>query len=298
MENTPFVSVLMTAYNREKYIAEAIESVLASTYTNFELIIVDDCSNDRTVEIARSYEAKDKRIKVYENETNLGDYPNRNKAAGYAKGEYLKYLDSDDIIYPSAIEKCILTMSKFPESGFGLEFKKNILNSEMLMPTVSIYNHFFISAFLVIGPGGTIIKRELFIKLGGYPTKYGPANDMYFNLKISSATNIVLLSYDMIYYRLHAGQEINNKVSYLFNNYRYLNDALLEIELYLSKKQKTYLFLKNKRRFIINIFKYFLCTFNIKKTISIIKNAGFNFADFLHGIFHYITKKNVIKIIL
>lgn len=91
--NPPLVSILMTAYNREKYIAEAIESVLASTYTNFELIIVDDCSADRTLEIAKSYEEKDKRIKIYINEKNLGDYPNRNKAASLAKGVYLKYLE-------------------------------------------------------------------------------------------------------------------------------------------------------------------------------------------------------------
>ena len=85
------VSVLMTSFNRDKYIAEAIDSVLASTYQNWELIIVDDCSKDKTVEIAKSYEAKDNRIKVYVNKKNLGDYPNRNKAASYAKGKYIKY---------------------------------------------------------------------------------------------------------------------------------------------------------------------------------------------------------------
>ncbi|MBN2662839.1 MAG: glycosyltransferase family 2 protein, partial [Bacteroidales bacterium] len=100
MQNNPFVSVLMTAYNREKYIAEAIESVIASTYQNWELIIVDDGSKDKTVEIAKQYEAKDPRIKVYINEKNLGDYPNRNKAASYAKGKYLKFVDADDLIYP------------------------------------------------------------------------------------------------------------------------------------------------------------------------------------------------------
>ncbi len=74
--NLPLVSVLMTVYNREKYIAEAIESVLASSYTNFELIIVDDGSKDHSVEIAQKYEAQDHRIKVYVNEQNLGDYSN------------------------------------------------------------------------------------------------------------------------------------------------------------------------------------------------------------------------------
>lgn len=68
IKKQPLLSVLMTAFNREKYIAEAIESVLASTYTNFELIIVDDCSKDNTVNIAKSYEQKDQRVKVYINE--------------------------------------------------------------------------------------------------------------------------------------------------------------------------------------------------------------------------------------
>src|ERR1041384_7268362 len=104
MNFNPLVSVLMTAYNREDYIAEAIESVLASTYTNFELIIVDDCSSDNTVAIAKEYKAKDKRIKVYVNEKNLGDYPNRNKAASYANGDFLMYVDSDDKILTDGIQ--------------------------------------------------------------------------------------------------------------------------------------------------------------------------------------------------
>jgi glycosyltransferase involved in cell wall biosynthesis len=83
----PLVSVLMTAYNRENYIVEAIESVLSSTYTNFELIVVDDGSTDNTVNIARGYAHKDDRIKVYVNTKNLGDYANRNNAAKKAKGE-------------------------------------------------------------------------------------------------------------------------------------------------------------------------------------------------------------------
>jgi glycosyltransferase involved in cell wall biosynthesis len=86
------------------YIAEAIDSVINSNYQNWELIIVDDCSKDRTVEIARKYEKQDDRIKVYVNKTNLGDYPNRNRAASYAKGKYLKYVDADDLIYPHGLE--------------------------------------------------------------------------------------------------------------------------------------------------------------------------------------------------
>src|SRR5450631_4104476 len=115
MQNeTPLVSVLMTSYNHDEYIAEAIESVLNSTYTNFELIIVDDISKDNSVEIARSYELKDKRIRLFVNEKNLGDYPNRNRAASYAKGKYLKYVDCDDKLFDFSLQYCVQQMEKYP----------------------------------------------------------------------------------------------------------------------------------------------------------------------------------------
>ena len=97
METKPLVSVLMTAYNREKYIGLAIESILESTYSFFELIIVDDFSRDKTLSIAKSYEKIDSRIKVYQNSQNLGDYFNRNQVAKFAVGKYLKYIDADDL---------------------------------------------------------------------------------------------------------------------------------------------------------------------------------------------------------
>src|ERR1700710_1673857 len=100
----PLVSVLLTAWNREKYVGEAIERVLATTFTDFELIIVDDASTDGTVDIIRQYAEKDKRIRFYVNEKNIGDYPNRNKVASYATGKYLKYTDSDDVLYAHALQ--------------------------------------------------------------------------------------------------------------------------------------------------------------------------------------------------
>ena len=114
------VSVLTTSYNRADFIGEAIESVLASTFTDFEYIIVDDCSTDNTFEIAKSYAEKDTRIRVFQNEQNLGDYPNRNKAASYATGKYIKYLDSDDVMYAHCLEVMVSAMEKFPEAGLGM----------------------------------------------------------------------------------------------------------------------------------------------------------------------------------
>jgi len=282
----PLVSVLMTAYNREQYITEAIESVLKSMYKNFELIIVDDCSSDNTVEIARKYEAQDPRVKVYVNEKNLGDYPNRNKAASYATGEYIMHVDSDDQIFGDGIEKCVTAMVQHEQCDFGIQCKRSQRKMMEISSGEAIKQHFFQAPFLLVGPGGTIMKKSFFLKINRYPEKYGPANDMYFNLKAACNSSVLLLPFEFIHYRRHDGQEINNQYSYLYNNYRYLNDALVELPLPITPKQKKWIALKNKRRFTVNIIKYFLKTFDYKKTRNAIKLAGFKWTDAIQGIFH------------
>ncbi len=284
--NNPLVSVLMTAYNREKYIAEAIESVLASTYKNFELIIVDDCSTDKTVSIAHEFEKLDSRVKLYVNEHNLGDYANRNTAASYAKGDYLKYLDSDDKILVDGIEKCIRAMLQFPESSFGMILLNKPSKPFKIDSAEVIRKHFFEQQVLYIGPGGTILKRSFFEKINRYPVKYGPANDMYFNLRAACSTPIVMLPFDFLFYRRHEGQEINNKNSYLYNNYLYLRDALNELPLGLTKKEIQWLNSKNKRRFLVNVLKYFSSTLNIEKTWYLLRRTNFGFKDILQATYH------------
>lgn len=284
--NLPLVSVLMTAYNREVFIAEAIESVLASTYIDFELIIVDDGSKDATVKIAQSYAKKDSRIKVYINEKNIGDYPNRNKAASFAKGEYLMFVDSDDTIHPEGISFCVEAMQHFSQSEFGIIIKDNGLTGPQQLSTEeAIQAHFFKTPFLIVGPAGTIQRRSYFEQINHYPVKYGPANDMYHHLKAACFSPVVLLPFEFINYRRHDGQEINNKYSYLYNNYNYLRDAVSELPLPLSSDQKEWIIKKNKRRFLINILKYFVTTLDLRKTLQALRLANYNFKNALEGIF-------------
>lgn len=287
MINQPLVSVLMTAYYREKYIAEAIESVLASTYTNFELIIVDDCSKDNTVAIAKYYEEKDKRIKVYVNEKNLGDYPNRNRAASFAKGEFIIYVDSDDKTLKNGIENCVNTIFQFPNANFGMYAPDTHTAPFILDSSSALRKHFFEKPFLMIGPGGTIIRRSFFEEISGYPEIYGPANDLYFNLKATCHSSIVMLPFEFLFYRRHEGQEINNSYGYLINNYRYLRDALSEIALPIAKEELAWIRRKNKRRFVVNIIRYLYKKHNIKKTKEAIQKAEFSLKDALIGIFHF-----------
>ncbi len=280
----PLVSILMTAYNREQYIGEAIESVLSNSYQNFELIIVDDGSKDQTVNIAKSYADKDSRIKVFVNQKNLGDYPNRNKAASYASGEFMMYVDSDDKLNTDTINRILSSVADVTSLNFAMYWAHSndtfILNGKDALD-----KHFNEQQFLYMGPGGTFIRRSFFNSIGCYPVKYGPANDMYFNLKACCNSDIHLFPFDFIYYRIHAGQEINNTYGYLYNNYNYMRDALIELPLPFEQPKIKWLVKKNKRRFVVNLSLYFLRSFNIKKTREAWNKAGFKMIFLFQGVF-------------
>jgi glycosyltransferase involved in cell wall biosynthesis len=275
----------MTAYNRERYIGEAIQSVIKSSYSNWELIIVDDGSCDKTVKVAKAYASNENRITIYQNKKNLGDYPNRNYAASLAKGEYIMYVDSDDKILPDGIEKLVESMGIFPEASFGM-YSPTKGVPYLLNPEEAISKHFFKEPFLMMGPGGTIQRRSFFKEVGGYPEKYGPANDMYYNLKACALTPIVIMPFEFMYYRRHEGQEINNASSYLYNSYLYLRDALNELDLQLDEKKKIWLHKKNKRRFLTNITRYFFKTNRFKQTRNLVRLAQFKYIDIWEAIFH------------
>lgn len=104
------VSIIMPSYNTGKFIAESINSVLAQTYTNWELIIVDDCSTDNTDAIVASF--NDSRIQYMKNEVNSGAAVSRNKALKIAKGKWIAFLDSDDLWLPEKLEKQIKFMKE------------------------------------------------------------------------------------------------------------------------------------------------------------------------------------------
>lgn len=119
----PKVSVVMPAYNAEKYIGEAIESILNQTFSDFEFIIINDGSTDRTEEIIASY--TDSRIIYLKNEKNSGIVITLNKGLDVAKGEYIARMDSDDISLPERLEKQVNEMEQSPDIvvlGGGMEF--------------------------------------------------------------------------------------------------------------------------------------------------------------------------------
>ena len=98
MDQRPFLSVIIPVYNAEKYLSQTLDSILTQTFSDFEVICVDDCSSDGSFEILEDYEKKDRRIKCFKTETNLGAGEARNFAIDMAKGEYITFVDSDDTI--------------------------------------------------------------------------------------------------------------------------------------------------------------------------------------------------------
>ncbi|GAE35809.1 putative N-acetylgalactosaminyl-diphosphoundecaprenol glucuronosyltransferase [Halalkalibacter akibai JCM 9157] len=101
----PLVSIVTPVFNAERFVTETIESVLSQTYSNWELILVDDCSSDRSKEIIQSFQEKDQRIKYVCLETNMGAAVARNTGINKAIGKYLAFLDSDDMWHPDKLEK-------------------------------------------------------------------------------------------------------------------------------------------------------------------------------------------------
>src|SRR5687768_13669514 len=113
---TPKVSIGLPVYNGADFIQACVASLLAQDYGDFEIVISDNASTDRTEEICRDLVAKDNRVRYFRNETNLGACPNYNKVFHHARGEYFKWAAHDDECHPAMIRRCVEVLSASPSS--------------------------------------------------------------------------------------------------------------------------------------------------------------------------------------
>lgn len=113
MVDQPLVSVILPVYNAEKHVAEAVQSILDQTYKNFELILIDDCSTDKSFETLQSF--KDPRIKLHRNEKNQKLIYTLNKAIQLSSGEYIARMDADDISLPTRLQQQVEYLQKFKD---------------------------------------------------------------------------------------------------------------------------------------------------------------------------------------
>ncbi|PRD46218.1 glycosyltransferase family 2 protein [Sphingobacterium haloxyli] len=202
----PKITVFMAAYNAASFISEAIQSVLNQTFTDFELLIVNDGSTDNTTEIVRSFQ--DPRIRLIENERNKGLAFTRNVALQKAKGEFLAVLDSDDIAFPNRLEiqlQHFLSRSKLAVlGGYAYVIDKlgqrtgqemlPICGTEKLHAGLLFYNSFVHSTVM--------LRMSAFLEVGGYPS-YFAAEDYGLLSRIALEQEVDNIPEYLVEYRLH-----------------------------------------------------------------------------------------------
>ena len=226
--STPAATIAMVTYNSAKFLAEAIDSVLAQDFRDFELLICDDGSHDGTVEIARCYD--DPRIRVHVNETNMGEYLNRNKALGLARGRYLMFLDGDDYLYPDGLGYMVDMMGRFPSAGFGVALPPN---EKFIYPVEMAPREFCSCAYF----GPTVIANDftqLFFhtetlrNFGGFDDRYR-TGDTYIQYALGMRYKCVLMSAGHAWWRRRAGQAseaITHSGRSLSESWRYCRELL------------------------------------------------------------------------
>ncbi len=256
---TPTVSILTTVYNREAYLEASIQSTLESSYGDLELILLDDCSKDCSLEIAISAAKNDHRVRVYQNSCNLGDYGNRNAATSLATGKYLKFVDSDDIIYRYSLAIMVEAMNSNPEAALGL--CHSLPEDEApypwkLTPIEAYRKNFLGRGCLGSGPSGVIMRADLFRLLGGFKPAWGVLADLEMWLRLAAKYPMLLLPPGLVWWRRHEGQEFTSNsaaTKYISNGFALSRHALSSPDCPLSTSENTIAIRKAKRRFRRNL---------------------------------------------
>jgi len=206
MENRPLITVLMPAYNAERYIAEAIASVLQQSFTNFELVIVNDGSTDGTRNVISTF--RDKRIKLID-QPNMGVAAALNTGLAYATAPYIARFDADDVCYPERLEKQLAFLLNNPEYILvGSDADYILENGDFLFSFQCIaHTHHEIMEKLYfycpfIHPA-VMYRKDSVCNAGGYPTNAHNFEDYLLWTNIAKAGKLHNLAEPLIKYRLN-----------------------------------------------------------------------------------------------
>ena len=211
MNIAPKISLIMSVYNGEDYLAETVESVLCQTFTEWEFIIINDCSTDNTSKILAEYASKDARVKVHTNETNLRLPSSLNKALSLAEGKYIARMDADDICMPDRLQKQYDFMEANPNVDLSscrfLTLKNGVYSSggcggkgdsESIKALLLVTNP-------ILHPG--IIAKADVIKELGYDKNFTCTEDMELWTRfVLNNKRVEILSEYLMIYRLHDKQ--------------------------------------------------------------------------------------------
>jgi glycosyltransferase involved in cell wall biosynthesis len=207
----PRVTVLMSVYNGEKYLSEAIDSILGQTFEDFEFLIIDDGSTDSSSEVIRSY--TDPRIRLIKNGENIGLTCSLNKGLKLARGEYIARMDADDISLPERLEREIAIADVHPEitvvttgfANFVNSFRKDNKDSENKVGVDEIEWIGFEDLLEgnKVFHGSVLFRRKNILDIGGYDERLPKAQDYDLWLRVSRNAEIIKLKRILFLRRLH-----------------------------------------------------------------------------------------------
>jgi glycosyltransferase involved in cell wall biosynthesis len=223
IENHPLFTVTTVTYNSSKWIREAIESILSSSFGDFELLIADDCSTDDTWEIVNEYQ--DPRIRSWRNEKNVGQWINRNRALKEAKGKYIIFVDGDDVLYQHTLRNLSEYVDQFPEavSIWGV-FSQQLLFCifPVLLQPKETMNWVYAANLPIafIGLGETVFKVDIFREIGGFSNEF-IASDTHSKKRIAMEGPVLLVPSGLMFWRTsdtQQSQKLNKGLRGYVNN--------------------------------------------------------------------------------
>ncbi|MGN6395359.1 MAG: glycosyltransferase family 2 protein [Mucilaginibacter sp.] len=250
----PLVSIALCTYNGAKFLREQLDSLIAQTYANLEIVVVDDCSADETFEILTNYAARHLQFKIYKNEKNLGFTGNFEKAVKLCTGELIALCDQDDIWLPQKIELQVNAINGnmfiYHDSEFVHEDGSSM--EKKMSDIMNLYRGDEPEAFLFfncVSGHSILMKRELLND--ALPLKKGFFHDWWLAYVATNTGKIDFIDQCLVKYRQHDRSDTNIlKLKRTKNEYRF--DSIQKIEREYKWLQYCASFTKNKRPQVVN----------------------------------------------
>jgi glycosyltransferase involved in cell wall biosynthesis len=255
--NQPLVSILMNCYNGERYLQEAIDSIYYQTYSNWEIIFIDNCSTDSSAKIAKSYDQG--RLKYYKTEKNISLGAARNWGMKFINGNFLAFLDTDDVWFSNKLEKQLNVIGEDIAFVYGPVIHINEKGDALRETKINKEKNFkSLLERYDINMHSTLINLKIVNVKFNEELSYCPDFDLFMKI-VSENNNFVSINSSLAKYRIHSNSMSRKTINIQMN----------EVSLVLNKlKKNTFLYNKYKKSFDICIYK-FDCLIKVKKMIAL-----------------------------
>ena len=272
------ISVIMGNYNTEpKYLREAIDSVLAQTYENFELIIVDDCSTDDSPNVLKEY--TDPRIKVLHNEQNRGLPYCLNRALEICRGEYVARMDTDDVCYPERFERQLAFMRKYPDVMLAGSYVRFLVDDsetpacdwkmEIVNDPEAYRIYLLFSNFPMIVHPTWMMNHKMLLENGvRYNEKYKYSQDYAMLVSCANCGKCWIMKDFLLKRRRHAGMvSAQHKAQQEAYDYEIIQEQLDKLHLVLPEELKTmhHRFLANRKPMSFKMLRWLFTIFRANR---------------------------------